>query len=276
MPEEKLIFEKVVDKSALTDGITIPLAYHETLFSHLSRTLEHGESMPIQITMNDINYTVQLKNQGFDTQKFNHKDILQFRYSRNSPFAAALRTVFNRTNEKVERHAGTKAPRERLIIPAKDQEYIMFYAVPGQQSVMLDPVTISDLAQEMDQLASLPEMMIEEMLSADETAGYKEKVRLTKVRRMNHAIGDSLKQLYEYRCQICGAYIGESYAARIIHAHHIDYFSKSMNNDASNIMIVCPNHHAIIHDRNPEFNGKDKTYKYPNGYVEGLALNKHL
>ena len=99
MPEEKLIFEKVVDKSALTDGITIPLAYHETLFSHLSRTLEHGESMPIQITLNGISYTVRLKNQGFDTQKFNHKDILQFRYSRNSPFAAALRTVFNRTNE---------------------------------------------------------------------------------------------------------------------------------------------------------------------------------
>ena len=62
----------------------------------------------------------------------------------------------------------------------------------------------------------------------------------------------------------------------MIHAHHIDYFSRSMNNDASNIMIVCPNHHSIIHDRNPEFNTKEKTYRYPNGYVEGLMLNKHL
>ncbi|MBR3017812.1 MAG: hypothetical protein IKH57_12195 [Clostridia bacterium] len=44
-------------------------------------------------------------------------------------------------------------------------------------------------------------------------------------------------------------------------------------NDASNIMIVCPNHHSIIHDRNPEFNTKEKTYKYPNGYVEVLKLN---
>lgn len=232
--------------------------------------------MPIQITMNGINYTVQLRNQGFDTRKFNHKDILQIRYSRNSPFATALRKVFNRTSERVEQHAETRTSRERLIIPAKEQEYIMFYAVTGEQSVMLDPVTNGDISQEMDQLARFPEMQIEEMLSGDETAGYDEKMRLTKIRRMNHAIGDSLKQLYGYRCQICGAYIGEAYASRVIHAHHIDYFSRSMNNDASNIMIVCPNHHAIIHDRNPEFNEKDKTYRYPNGYVEGLALNKHL
>ena len=93
---------------------------------------------------------------------------------------------------------------------------------------------------------------------------------------MNHAIGDTLKSLYGYRCQICGAYIGEAYGSQVIHAHHIDYFSHSLNNDATNIMIVCPNHHAIIHDKNPEFNSKEKTYRYPNGYVEGLALNKHL
>ena len=273
---EKLIFEKIVDKSALSDGITIPMAYHEILYSHLSRRLQHGESMPIQLQMNGTSYTVQLRNLAFDTQRFNRHDILQIRYSRNSPIASALRTVFSQTNERVEQHTAAGASRERIIIPAKEQEYIMIYAVPGQPSLMLDPVTIGDISQEMDQLSALPELMIEEMLSADETAGINERVRITKVRRMNHAIGDSLKSLYGYRCQSCGAFIGESYGAQVIHAHHIDYFSRSMNNDASNIMIVCPNHHSIIHDRNPEFNTKEKTYRYPNGYVEGLMLNKHL
>ena len=86
--------------------------------------------------------------------------------------------------------------------------------------------------------------MIEEMLSADETAGFDERVRITKVRRMNHAIGDSLKcPLWIPLSDLWSVHIGESYGAQVIHAHHIDYFSRSMNNDASNIMIVCPNHH---------------------------------
>ena len=67
---EKLIFEKIVDKSALSDGLTIPMAYHETLYSHLGRRLKHGESMPIQIHMNGIRYDAVLKNLAFDTQKF--------------------------------------------------------------------------------------------------------------------------------------------------------------------------------------------------------------
>lgn len=28
---------------------TVPMAYHETLYSHLSRSLQHGESMPISM-----------------------------------------------------------------------------------------------------------------------------------------------------------------------------------------------------------------------------------
>ena len=152
----------------------------------------------------------------------------------------------------------------------------MLYAVPGESSLMLGPVTASDISQEMDHLNGLPEQMIEEILSADEAAGIDEKIGIKKIRRMNHAIADSLKCLYGYRCQICGTYIGEPYGSHVIHAHHIDYFSQSKNNDAANIMIVCPNHHTIIHDRNPVFNATEKTYRYPNGFVEGLVLNKHL
>lgn len=49
-----------------------------------------------------------------------------------------------------------------------------------------------------------------------------------------------------------------------------------MNNDASNVLIVCPNHHGIIHDRNPVFDFQKKIYRYPNGYQEGLKLNLHI
>jgi len=41
-------------------------------------------------------------------------------------------------------------------------------------------------------------------------------------------------------------------------------------------MIICPNHHAIIYDLNPVFDFDQKQFHYPNGYVEGLAINLHL
>ena len=88
--------------------------------------------------------------------------------------------------------------------------------------------------------------------------------------------GDNLKRAYCYRCQICGQFIRENYGTRFIAAHYIDYFTKSMNNDVSNIMIVCPNHHGTMHERNPRLNRKRFTYKYPNGFEEELMINIHL
>ena len=110
----------------------------------------------------------------------------------------------------------------------------------------------------------------------DDTAGLREKEQIVKIRKLNKKIGDNLKRLYGYHCQICGKMIGEPYGARVAEAHHIDYFVKSLNNDASNQIIVCPNHHSIIHDVDPIFDRKRLTYVYENGYEEMLRLNKHL
>ena len=46
--------------------------------------------------------------------------------------------------------------------------------------------------------------------------------------------------------------------------------------DIDNLLIVCPNHHRIIHAANPTFDRQQKIYIYPNGYAEGLKLNLHL
>lgn len=85
-----------------------------------------------------------------------------------------------------------------------------------------------------------------------------------------------MKRLYGYRCQICGRRIGEEYGSHVVEAHHIDYFVKSLNNDASNQIIVCPNHHSIIHDVDPVFDRGRLLYIYSNGFEEKLVLNLHL
>ena len=103
-----------------------------------------------------------------------------------------------------------------------------------------------------------------------------EKYRLTKVRKLNRSIGNYLKKLYDFRCQICGQNIGEMYSVKVVECHHINYFVQSLNNDIDNLLIVCPNHHRIIHNANPIFNKEKKVYIYPNGYEERLKLNFHL
>lgn len=92
----------------------------------------------------------------------------------------------------------------------------------------------------------------------------------------NHNIIQKLKKLYHYQCQICGYSFESSYNINYAEAHHIDFFTNTYNNNASNIIILCPNHHRIIHKLIPVFNRQNMTWNYPNGLVELLKCNIHL
>ena len=82
--------------------------------------------------------------------------------------------------------------------------------------------------------------------------------------------------LYEYRCQICGNDFGKKFDVHIVESHHINPFVISMNNDASNQMIVCPNHHKVIHRAEPFFDRRRLLFVYSNGVEERVVLNRHL
>jgi len=90
------------------------------------------------------------------------------------------------------------------------------------------------------------------------------------------SIIDQLKKLYHYRCQICGYSFQDSYDTNYAEAHHIDFFTAAHNNNANNIIILCPNHHRIIHLLNPVFNRLAQTWTYQNGLTESLLHNHHL
>ncbi len=47
-------------------------------------------------------------------------------------------------------------------------------------------------------------------------------------------------------------------------------------NDTSNIIILSPSYHRIIHKAKPEWDGKSLSFSFPNGLVEKVKLNKHL
>lgn len=92
----------------------------------------------------------------------------------------------------------------------------------------------------------------------------------------NRSIVAQLKKLYRGCCQICGVNPAAEFGLNICEAHHIDFFSESQNNDASNIIILCPNHHRLIHMLKLSFNSERLTF-----YAEGkemlhVKLDYHL
>ena len=67
-----------------------------------------------------------------------------------------------------------------------------------------------------------------------------------------------------------------SFGVLAVLPHHIDYFTRSQNNDSTNIIIISPNYHRIIHKNNPRFNRKKFQFEFENGEVLRLKLYEHL
>lgn len=273
-----LIYHKPVDQSVLRQGMTIPTTLHDYLFEQLGFRLDHGESREIKIRIDNEEYGAVLRNNDFDREKYSkHKNILQIRYSETSKLAARLREYFSYTQSLMDTRFQTTGNRRLNGVDKKDLEYVAVYSTKETGTLNFDCIRNKEFKAECNELSNLGEITAENILDGtDETAGILIRTQSAKIRKLNKQMLADLKIYYKYRCQICGEYIGERYGSNLIHAHHIDYFTRSLNNDLSNIMIVCPNHHGIIHDRDPIFDRKKLEYLYPNGYREGLMLNDHL
>lgn len=107
----------------------------------------------------------------------------------------------------------------------------------------------------------------------DESASITEKSKNVAIKVYNRSIIKQLKNLYKHKCQICDC---KPLGSDICEAHHIEYFSKSKNNDASNIIILCPNHHRLIHKYKPVFNRESLQFEFEDGRIEKIKNNYHL
>ena len=166
-----------------------------------------------------------------------------------------------------------------IKLPDEYKEYLAIYTTEDDDSYVLETIAADDIQVLKENVKGQQERMFEAEIDydiKDENAGLTVNVQLVKIRKLNQKIAENLKLLYGYRCQICGKLIGEEFGSHIVEAHHIDYFVNSLNNDSSNQMIVCPNHHSIIHDTNPIFDRRKKMYIYENGIEQKLMVNMHL
>ncbi len=281
MTTENDVYKKEVDWSLLNEGLTLPFDNQVVFGQIMGRFLKRGESKDITLYLDGKSYKAKITNVNFDPKFKRKKDTLQIRYSKNGELAKALQMYFTKSYRFIKTTREMRPPGDRTMIrlPEECKEYLAIYTTEYDDSYVLETIVAEDIVSLRQIVSGQQERVMEAEFNydvEDTTSTILETERIVKIRKLNKKIGDNLKLLYGYRCQICGQLIGEEFGSHIAEAHHIDYFVSSLNNDANNQLIVCPNHHSIIHDTNPIFDRRRLIYIYKNGLEQRLILNQHL
>lgn len=280
MISETYVCKKEVDWSLLMEGLTLPMEQQVVFGQIAGRFLNRGETKDINLYLDGKSYKAKIVNVNNSVEKRKH-DAYQIRYTRNGELSKALQLHFSRSYNYIKAVRESRDPSDRSVIklPEGAKDYLTIYTTEYDDSFVLETILSDDIAMVEKAVSSQNERTIENIFNydeIDESAGISISESLRKIRKLNRSIGDNLKLLYGYRCQICGKLIGEPYGTDVAESHHIDYYVRSMNDDANNQIILCPNHHSIIHAAEPEFRRDSLSFMYPNGFVEGLAINLHL
>lgn len=280
MESENYVYKKEIDWSTLMEGFTLPLDNQVIFLRNMENFLQRGQSKIIHFFMNGKTYDAKIVNMNNSVEK-RKKDAYQIRYSRNGELSQALQQYFFKSMSYIKMIRESRDPKDRSYIKMPDglKEYLAIYTTEYEDTFLLEPIAQDDFQVMKKAIQGMRERTVENEIEyemEDKSSGIEKKLQIVKIRKLNRKIGENLKLLYGYRCQICGQVIGEKYGSHIAEAHHIDYFVNSLNNDANNQMIVCPNHHSVIHDANPVFDRRRMVYRFDNGVEERIILNKHL
>ncbi len=281
--ENGFILQKDVNWSLLNEGLAIPVSVCDIFHKWDSSILQHGAKKTIQILIDGTFYEASLVNQDFDLQKFSgHRDIIQIRYTPNSPIAVKLRTIFQKSyNYLFSKRQLPENRHRQIVIPDDMHENIRLFLTSDPSVLAMECCTDFDYQILAKTLKVVPEEVYEvsddkRFFLEDSTASIVEKESLVKFRKIDRSIIRTLKEFYDYRDEISGEKIGVEYGESCVEAHHIDYFTQSQNNDSTNIIIISPNYHRIIHKNNPHFNRKKFQFEFLNGEILPLKLYDHL
>lgn len=276
---ELFILKKQVDWSLLTYGFNIPVEFQLLVHESTGGYLAPGKQRKIKLLIDGVLYNATLCNIGFDRGKYsNHKDLLQVRYSSGSEIAKALRNMFYESFSYLKDAKDKLIDKRKILrLPESINEYMTLYSTLDTSIFRIEcfsSVENNKISESVYRLTEEEYEMSTNYLIDNTTTGYVERIR--KVRLLDASIAESLKKIYDYRCQITGEKIGSKYGNSVIEAHHIEYFTKSLNNNSSNLILVNPTFHRIIHQNNPVFNWSTLSFEFQNGVVEKVKLDKHL
>jgi 5-methylcytosine-specific restriction enzyme A len=82
-----------------------------------------------------------------------------------------------------------------------------------------------------------------------------------------------LNRRYDGRCQLCAFAPRVVYGVSAANAHHIVYVSRGGDDSLDNLVLLCPNHHDVIHAAQAHFDFGTLEYVFPNRRREPVVLN---
>lgn len=275
------ILKHDVDISCLQAGFAIGNKIRKQFLQDINIDLPApGTSKFIKILLEGEEYDVKLININIDRNRYpDAPPLLQINYGKNSPIAQKLRAIFHSSWKYLTAERLLNNNRNRLVrVPAERREHIVLYTSPFQDVILMECITAEDRKDESEEINKVSEVDFEFNSNAlnDSTAAIKTTTKKVKMRKLDRSIITTLKEVYDYRCQITGERIGDKYSALVVEAHHIEPFTTSLNNNADNIIILSPTFHRIIHKENPTFVRNNLEFVFPNGVKEKVRLDYHL
>lgn len=200
---------------------------------------------------------------GYSSQRKGFIGIAEV-FGRKESYLRRLRDEYDVVTDSYRNGQCNRPPRQSIVDITKYLENFSYNELLQLVQTFIDnscpKMFDSDLAcGQINDRGNLKEEEIEQILNFKDTgAGIKEKYLLYKGRVYNTSIIKQLKILYQGKCQICGEQPFKERNINISEVHHIRYFSLSCNNDIDNLIVLCPNHHRLIHKLNPEFDSEKK------------------
>jgi predicted HNH restriction endonuclease len=202
-------------------------------------------------------------------------------FGKNSNYLKRLRDEYDVVTSSTRRGQCNRPPRAKIKSTRDQLSKFSFQELTEIVRAFIENAqgpTERDEAENDNPLSyEISEGELERILNfEDATATIKIRAGNSKVRVYSTAIIKQLKTLYSGQCQICGAKPFPALGVDICEAHHIDYFSASQNNDSGNIVILCPNHHRLIHKLNPTYDASTGNFVFENGNLLSIKLDRHL
>ena len=220
---------------------------------------------------------------GFSTQKAAFKDI-SVCFNRDNNYLKLRRDEFDALPDSSSHRNGWRnrpAAKDVVKLAAYLKSFSFEELTEFVKSIIENQsgtaIIVTETTEPGDFDREYTETELESLINfEDPRATIRIKTSPSTVRVYNPSIIKNLKKLYKGKCQICGRKPFNDMKCDLTEVHHINYFAISHNNNASNLIVLCPNHHRLIHKLNPHYDSERQSYVYPDGTEEQLKLNCHL
>ena len=289
------ILKRPANTSLFHWGFAIPNDYTPTIQNNLSEgPVLPGTSRKINLMIGGESFPVKITN--INARARGNREILQIRYDNDQNILSHFHFVFQASWNylSAQRNSSEYSRKKHITLPDDLMEYIelqplsadtfgveLFPCVASQKLMLTQQITEQgeDLFSDKEFLElknilkNVPEILTEIF---DNDTDYYLGIALQRIRKLNRNIGDNLKKLYNFRCQITGEKIGGHHGADVVEVHHIIPFTQSLNNNSSNLIVVSPNFHRIIHQVHPIFDREKLQFVFENGVIEKVNINNHL